>query len=314
LSTIVNLFTICKDIHDKNLLQDYRRKAVFVVRGLVHQRKMQELITFFCGIALRKSIAEAHPSIFEQVTRCVLYRNSTFSERLAIIKQHFQFSERYVTEEGLRRIYLEKGLLLWKQPYHEGVLSASLTYGEEVHKEGLMAVTLMLDEKVIYRVNFYIAADWNGELGLWIGALQGSPNGLTINHELTKHFYGYRPKNLMLHFVRAIASQLSIHHIYAVSNSGFYRNNHIRVDRKLKTSLDEFWSETGGKLCSDLRFYELPLTEPRKSMDEVKSHKRNLYKKRFETMETINDAIQTTLASLTKPRQKGRFFLAGKSL
>lgn len=314
LNTFVNLLTISKELNDKNLFQDFRRKAVFIVRGIVHQKKMQEMIAFFRDSALRSSIAAAHPSIIEQVTRCVLYRNSTFSERLEIIKQHFQFAERYFTEEGLRSIYLHEGLLLWQQPYHQGVLAASLAYGEEVHKEGLMAVTLKLDGKVIYRVNFYIAADSDGELALWIGALQGSPNGVAINHELTKYFYGYRPKNLILHFVRALTRQLSIHHIYAVSNVGFYTNNHIRVDRKLKTSLDEFWSETGGKRCSDLRFYELPLVEPRKSIAEVKTHKRNLYKKRFETLDAIEAAVQMALDSLTRPRQKGRFFLAGKSL
>ncbi|MBP2656461.1 MAG: hypothetical protein H6Q73_4030 [Firmicutes bacterium] len=87
---------------------------------------------------------------------------------------------------------------------------------------------------------------------------------------------------------------------YAVANGGFYANNHLRLDRKLKTSLDNFWQETGGKLSGDQRFYELPLEEPRKTLAEVESHKRNQYRKRFAVLDAITMKITNNLQSVLK--------------
>lgn len=47
-------------------------------------------------------------------------------------------------------------------------------------------------------------------------------------------------------------------HLYAVSNAGYYAMNHVRIDRKLKTSLDDFWQECEGQACKDQRFFEMP--------------------------------------------------------
>ena len=80
-----------------------------------------------------------------------------------------------------------------------------------------------------------------------------------------------------------------------MSNKGYYANNHVRLDRKLKTSLDEFWEEAGGKLTDDYRFYELPVEEYRKSIEEIKTHKRNLYRKRFELLDGIEESINKNL-------------------
>lgn len=132
-------------------------------------------------------------------------------------------------------------------------------------------------------------------MSLWIGALQGSPGQTDTIRYLTKRFWGYRPKNLMMYALRTLSRELNLDHIYAVSNHGFYANNHLRLDRKLKTSLDEFWRETQGCRTSDERFYELPIGEPRKRIDEVPSHKRNLYKKRFILLRGIYETISQEL-------------------
>ena len=46
------------------------------------------------------------------------------------------------------------------------------------------------------------------------------------------------------------------------------------MDKKLKTDFSEFWREAGGHETDDGRFDELPLVEPRKTMDEVPTRKR----------------------------------------
>ncbi|WP_378954746.1 VirK/YbjX family protein [Pelosinus sp. sgz500959] len=282
-------------IYNNNRFSDYRRMVPFIIRSLTNHKKMQELIGFFQLNSLRCDIINAYPSVFEQVTRCIFYRNSTFTERMILIQEHFLFFEAKFTQEALQIMYLREGIRLWNRDYQGENLSLDMHFCENHKKEGLMGIALQLGEKMIYQIIFWVAPNKSGEMAIHIGTLQGSPGGLDIARDLTRFFLGYRPKNLILQALRVLAEQMGIHRIYAVSNYGFYANNHIRLDRKLKTSLDEFWQETSGKDCGDPRFFELPVVESRKSLDEVQSKKRNLYRKRFAAIDEIDVEIKQSL-------------------
>ena len=287
-------------IYNKNTFSDYRRMVPFIIRSLANHGKMQELIEFFQLNSLRRDLVVTYPHIFEQVTRCIFYRNSTFTERMTLIQQHFLFFEARFTQEALRLMYLRKGIKLWSSDYQGETLSLNLYFEENHKKEGLMGIAFKCGEKMIYQIIFWVAEGKNGEPALQIGALQGSPGGLDIARDLTKHFLGYRPKNIILQALRAVTGHMGIDSIYAISNYGYYANNHIRLDRKLKTSLDDFWLETGGKDCGDPRFFELPIIESRKSLEEVQTKKRNLYRKRFAAIDAIDTAIIQSLDQYMK--------------
>lgn len=158
-----------------------------------------------------------------------------------------------------------------------------------------MTISLQLAKKRVYHITFWFAKDKTNSTCIKIGALQGSPGGNEIIHELTKFCFGYRPKNLILYVLRLLAQELHINKIYAVSNQGFYTNTHVRMDLKLKTDLNSFWLEAEGHSTKDLRFFALPSTEKRKTMDEVKSQKRNLYKKRYKFLDELEIEFKQNL-------------------
>ena len=276
--------------------RNYWRKMVFIVRTLIHQEQMRKLIIFFESNHLRRDIAIAQPCIFEQATRQWFYYQSNFLERAAIIKEHYLFINDCFTEEALKQIYIGDGIILWDQEYQNENLSLSLQFNRGSHeKEGLIALLLKVGGKTVYQMIFWLAPNKKNEMALWIGALQGARGGLKVFHGLTKFFYGYRTKNFIFHALCTVASQLVRGKIYAVSNCGFYANNHIRLDRKLKTSLDDFWQEICGKVCTDTRFFELPAFELRKDLAKVESHKRNQYRNRFAMLDTIDSTIINSL-------------------
>jgi uncharacterized protein VirK/YbjX len=274
---------------------NYCRRLVFIIQSLANHKLMAELLDFFMTNSLRRDIVNTNTCILEQAVRRWFYYDSTMQERIALLKECFLFFESKFSKEALQHIYFGEGIPLWSQEYKHDTLSLILHFNRSHRKEGLMTVTLTMGGKKIYLVTFWIASDIKGQKALWIGAFQGSKGDLQTNRDLTKHFFGYRPKNLMIYVLRTIAQQLQLEEIYAVSNHGFQASHHISSKRRLKTSLDDFWKETQGEVCSDSRFFTLPLIELRKSLEEVVSHKRNLYRKRFAMLDSIDADVREAL-------------------
>lgn len=160
---------------------------------------------------------------------------------------------------------------------------------------------MRLDEDDLYQMMFWIAPDKAGEWALWIGAMQGPnmENARDVVKKVTRRCYSYRTKNFILHATQEVAKALGLTHIYAVTNYGYYANNHVRRDRKLKTSFSDFWEESGGHPCEDRRFYELPMTEYRKAMEEVPAHKRNYYRKRYALLDEVDASIAENIKALS---------------
>lgn len=286
---------ISRKIYDDNNFSAYRRSLVFVVRAILNYKKMQKLRKFLDGNSLRRDITEVQPAIFEQVTRCIFYRGSTFAKRLQLITDHLSFLENSFTQDALRQIYLGNGITLWNSNFYNETISLELGMHDNYHREGLMGLILKIEGKPVYTVMFWIELNNISEPILKIGALQGKRNGLDVNRALTKYFFGFRPKDFILFGLRTFSAQITIKQIYGVSNFGDYANNHIRINTKLKTSLDEFWDETGGKVCNDPRFFEIPIISTRKNIEDAVSHKRNLYRKRYSLLNEVSRTIEESL-------------------
>lgn len=299
-AAILPYIQLSKKIYNVRRIKDYRRMAVFVIRALAMGEQMRGHAKFFLANPQRRNIATVNPCVIEQATRSFFYNRSKFQERITLINEHFLFLEANFPTDALMRVYVGTGIPLWQQEYKGETISLHLSFDGGQKKEGLMAVVLKIGDKKIYQTIFWLAPNLKGEMALWVGALQGSPAQMDTIRDLTKYFFGYRPKNLMIYALRTLSRELRLDHIYAVSNHGFYANNHLRIDRKLKTSLDEFWLETGGWQTSDSRFYELPICEPRKKLAEVESHKRNLYRNRFAFIDAFDKLFKESLGFLRK--------------
>ena len=294
---------ISKQIYDTSRFKEYKRMVVFLFRVWTHDKKMEDLYDFFQATPLKRELSSRLPFFYEQATRQFFYKESSFDDRFKIIENHFNYLESLMDASILRKCYLEGGLKIWEGIFEEKKLSFILTFEAGQKKEGLLSLILWLDNINLYQIIFWIAPDpADRNPALWIGAIQGSntENALDIIRQLTKHFHGYRTKNLIFYAVQTIANVLGITSIYAVSDEVYYTNNHVRLDRKLKISLDEFWREVDGTPSEDKRFYKLPLSETRKSMEEIKSSKRSLYRKRFETLDGIKEIIEINLRNCLK--------------
>ena len=293
-----------KKIYNMKNPRERHRMVVFVARALLHRGSMRSLWDWFQRDPLRKRAIEESPFPMEQATRAFFYKDSTFRERVELIKAHVSFLQKTLEPEAflilssVRRTHCE----VWRSEYEGEPWHAILKTEPGQRKEGLLSLELNLGKEHLYQMMFWIAPDEKGEASLWIGAMQG-PNmedAREIIKRITKACFGYRTKNLILYMLQSVARAWGIRRIYAVTNYGYYANNHMRSNRKLKTNFGDFWEEAGGCPTKDRRFYELPLEEPRKSMEEVKTHKRNLYRKRFALLDSIDEEIAKNMEKILK--------------
>ncbi|MBR6713674.1 MAG: DUF535 domain-containing protein [Selenomonadaceae bacterium] len=294
-----NFIELGKKIYDLNNPREAHRFAVFVARCLLHPKRMSRLEKFFGQSELMTKVADGYPFVYEQATRAFFYYRSTFEERARLIEEHMQFLSARMNDDFMLKLYGDKKIELWRMPLDEtlGDMNLVLCAESGQRKEGLAAVMFNLPGEVpVYQILFWIARK-DDAWAMWIGAMQG-PNvddAKELVKRITKRCHAYRTKNLILYAAQSVARSLGVEKIFAVTNEGYYANNHVRSDRKLKTSFSDFWAEAGGVPTDDARFYELPLTETRKTVEEIPSHKRAQYRRRFALLDELDAAINNTL-------------------
>lgn len=207
-----NIIKIGKMIYNIENPREKRRFFVFVIRALLHNKEMKELIQFFYATSFRKELIKATPFFIEQVTRQLFYKNSTFHERNLLIHENINFLLETFSEPSLQHMYMDgQGSELWQESYQEKKLSFCLIFDGGQKKEGTLSIILKWDAMDLYQMIFWLAKDKvSGQYALYNGAMQG-PN---VDHAneiikgLTKRFFGYRTKNLILYATRAFARAL----------------------------------------------------------------------------------------------------------
>ena len=293
---------IGKKIYNTDNPREARRMVVFVARTILNSRRMASLKKFFQQNELLAQIAEEYAFVYEQPTRAFFYNKSNFEERAQLVEQHMLYLTEILQPEVVLGLYKAQRYVLWEKQHDQQTLALSLYYHPGQRKEGLLSVMLTLGEQELYQMMVWIAPDKAGEMSLWIGAMQGPnmENAKDVIKKITKECHAYRTKNLILHATQEVAKALDLQHIYGVTNYGYYANNHVRRDRKLKTSFSDFWEEAGGKPSGDERFFVLPMTEYRKDMEEIPTRKRANYRKRFALLDEIDAAIAEGIGKLRK--------------
>ena len=88
------------------------------------------------------------------------------------------------------------------------------------------------------------------------------------------------------------------HNLYGVGSKIQAHNKkhfiHIEWMHKLSFSYDTLWKEVDGTPDKD-GWFKLPIEMPRKSIEEIKSSKRSLYRNRYEMLDKIAEEIRKTI-------------------
>jgi uncharacterized protein len=181
-----------------------------------------------------------------------------------------------------------------------------LKYDSKHNREGEMILAFQCDlikENITSAgLSFEETAD-----GSWIcrvGCVQGHKvNDQNTSKVVQKLLHGLRPKQLIVIMVQEFARELGVKAIYGVGSSkqSFkgIRTINLPWQRHLQFDYDAIWLECGAKQVEN-GWFELPLTPVRKSYEEIKTHKRALYRRRYEMCDEIGAKIAESSKSLTK--------------
>ena len=282
--------------------RERHRALVFLVRGLLYWRQLQRLYKFFQETEERCALYARNPFPMEQATRAFFYAGSTVNTRVKLIQEHYAYLEQKIEPASFVALGYDTAYEIWRAPETDMTWHAYLKFESGQRKEGLLSVMMDVDGEHLYQIIFWIEQR-DGQPTLVIGAMQGpnTENAQDFVREMTKRAHRFRTKNLILYMTQAVARALGIKRMLAVSNTGYYANNHVRLDRKLKTDFGAFWEEVGGWETDDHRFYELPLVYPRKTMEEVPTRKRAVYRRRFAFLDAIDEEIAAHMREVMQP-------------
>lgn len=288
--SVSHFWRLSRKIYGPRNFQENKRAVVFFCRAIANRGLFEELYTYMDAYPPMEGFFTRHDPDFQEVmTRVFLFKNSTMRQRLDALEHHFSIVRTFFADDVIHRIYWEDGYTLWKSEDPALPLECRLIFDTGQRKEGFMSLYLYYEDEMIYHFNFRFDYNKAGAPSMYIGTIQGSKHGLETTKAVTKKLFGYRPKNFILYLMRIFVQTLGIADMYVISDEGFYTNSHmLRGNRSKKTNLDPFWLDEGAEKTEDEQwYYKMPIEEKRRKYDEIKSQKRNLFRKRYLLMDQI---------------------------
>jgi uncharacterized protein VirK/YbjX len=130
---------------------------------------------------------------------------------------------------------------------------------------------------------------------VFIGGIQGrsSEDALERYRQITRDFNGVRPRDLLIIFLQYLLPALGATQIHAVADKYRYFRHpffHNTPETEALFNYDEIWKDRGGWQIDDTH-YALPTMPARRSIDDVPSKKKNMYRRRYNMLDDLEQQL-----------------------
>ncbi len=168
-------------------------------------------------------------------------------------------------------------------------------------REGQAVLNLFMGETRVLSLAFTLRAE-DGVLTAYIGALQGRhiEGALDIYKGLTGALNGMRPRDFLIDLFRTLCATLGVARICAVSDaSRQHRAAYFgkKAETLVSVDYDAIWQDRGGTPL-DADFYSLTVSPERRSIEDIASKKRSMYRKRYDMLEHIEAQLRDALLKM----------------
>jgi len=242
-------------------------------------------------------IVKNHPCLYHKLQRPYLTWTLNTTQRLKVLKHHYQFVLAQFPKSMLEDVYASCGKSLVELPIEEiGVLELSLGCSGK-QKEGDIIISLRNKTTGVHlaSLSFSILKYEIDRKEIFIGGLQGDQKASKeMVVSITRALHGLRPKALLVYTLQQLAVDWGITHLRAVSDAQhIYR--HFQKRREVAASYDEFWMDCGGTLAQD-DFFDLPVSFAARDISTIRVNKRQMYRRRYAMLAEISAQIHDRMA------------------
>ena len=203
-------------------------------------------------------------------------------QRKNAISQTLTQAQTFLGEKNLDLLLNQQKILLF-QATSEIALYLQLNYIDPL--EGFFAIHLQKGNERLYDASFALLENKQ----LLIASTQGSsldnaPEEIKL---ATKQLHGIRPAFLLVHIFKMLC-EIKQFQLLGIpkKHQAKYRFNDFS---RLLFDYDAFWADNGGELKQN--YWYIPNIIERKSMDDIPSKKRSMYKKRYEMLDNIKQSL-----------------------
>lgn len=207
-------------------------------------------------------------------------------KRLAMIYENLTFLPHVMAEKGLPP--------LWEKPICFGEVIEGfeiyLNINEHQAMEGYWALELRYKptNQLVYLLTF-----GKLEKALLIAVIQG-PNfegSKEIVKTLTKQCHGLRPAYLMVEAMKALTLTLGYKTLLGIPQK-YQNKSRLIQSKRYVVDYDAIFQESAGKLG---KYWTLPLNFETKSLEEIPSKKRSMYRKRYAMLDNLLASMKSVL-------------------
>ncbi|MBT0727500.1 VirK/YbjX family protein [Rosenbergiella australiborealis] len=163
-------------------------------------------------------------------------------------------------------------------------------------REGELTLLFRFRHEDITSLSFSLA-DYQHKPSVIIAGLQGPGRHLDqhIIRDATKACDGIFPKRLLIEVIMLIARAYQLTQICAVGDESHIFVKELRYRMSKRDSMlaryNEFWLTLGGEEQTN-KLFLLPLTQPRKNIEDIASKKRAEYRRRYQLLDDLAQQIE----------------------
>lgn len=267
--------------------KSYRLKRFrYHLRSLLHRSLIKAFEQKVNQTPLLQELLLQRASYSYPLVHRFLDKRFNSQKRLAMIYDNLTFLPNIIEEKGLPP--------LWEKPICFGEVIEGfkiyLNINEHQAMEGYWALELRYKptNQLVYLLSF-----GKLEKALLIAVIQG-PNfegSKEIVKTLTKQCHGLRPAYLMVEAMKALTLTLGYKTLLGIPQK-YQNKSRLIQSKRYVVDYDAIFQESAGKIR---KYWTLPLNFETKSLEEIPSKKRSMYRKRYAMLDNLLQNMQNIL-------------------
>lgn len=269
---------------EKRLLKQIRHVLRYFWRRLASYQAGNQFIQFLNTHPVWLPVFQEHKHRFHTILFHYCDKRFSPMQRTRQLQNTFMMIEKLLGEERCQQLVTIGTIQL-----------AELGNGLRLHLninqidpyEGLFSINIQDDTEQRYYDASFAIIEGNR---LLIASMQGpkGENAAEIVKRLTKQLHGMRPMFMLVECFKWLAQHWQLQ-LVGIPHR-YQTKIRLHGSKKIYMNYDEFWQENGATYQND--YWLLPLQVEQRSLEEIQSKKRSMYRKRYELFAQIEAGIQ----------------------